>query len=297
MVKVSHQLQCLAIATTLAFMSVNLLTGNRSNANTVTRLQRLEPVEIYVPPPEQNTTGICSNYIQPVIDKIVESPPFDQGKWGILIQTADGTTLYSRSPDSYLIPASNLKILVTAAALQKLNPQGTIRSSSIQEWINVTNLRSNNLYADVLLSYLGGSTSVQQALTSLGVDPKGYHMVDGSGLSRSNLATPRTLVNTLRAMYSSQEKDSFLASLPIAGISGTLQHRLRHTSAEGSVHAKTGTLKGVRALSGYLDNPQYGTLIFSIISNQPHSQSDSALVNAIDEIVVHFSTITSCHSN
>jgi D-alanyl-D-alanine carboxypeptidase/D-alanyl-D-alanine-endopeptidase (penicillin-binding protein 4) len=294
MVKVSHQLQCLAIATTLAFMSVNLLSGNSSNANTVTRLQRLEPVEIYVPPPEQNTTGICSNYIQPVIDKIVESPPFDRGKWGILIQTADGTTLYSRSPDSYLIPASNLKILVTAAALQKLNPHGTIRSSSIQEWINVTNLRSNNLYADVLLSYLGGSTSVQQALTSLGVDPKGYHMVDGSGLSRSNLVTPRTLVNTLRAMYSSQEKDSFLASLPIAGISGTLQHRLRHTTAEGTVHAKTGTLKGVRALSGYLEHREYGTLIFSIISNQPHSQSDSALVNAIDEIVVHLSTITSC---
>lgn len=294
MVKVSHQLQRLAIATTLAFMSINLLPGNRSHANTVTRIEPLEPVEIYVPPPEQNTTGICANYIQPVIDRIVERSPFDQGKWGILIQTADGTTLYSRSPDSYLIPASNLKILVTAAALQKLHPQGTIRSSSIQEWINVTNLRSNNLYADVLLSYLGGSTSVQQALTSLGVDPKGYHMVDGSGLSRSNLATPRTLVNTLRAMYSSQEKDSFLASLPIAGISGTLQDRLRHTTAEGAVHAKTGTLKGVRALSGYLEHPEYGTLIFSIISNQPHSQSDSALVNAIDEIVVHLSTITSC---
>ncbi|AFZ36624.1 peptidase S13 D-Ala-D-Ala carboxypeptidase C [Stanieria cyanosphaera PCC 7437] len=294
MVKVSHQLQHLAIATILAFFSVNLLSDNRSSANTVTRIERLEPVELYVPPPEQNTTGICSNYIQPVIDKIVERSPFDQGKWGILIQTADGTTLYSRSPDSYLIPASNLKILVTAAALQKLHPQGTIRSSSIQEWINITNLRSNNIYADVLLSYLGGSTSVRQVLTALGVDPKGYHMVDGSGLSRSNLATPRTLVTTLRAMYSSQDKDSFLASLPIAGISGTLQHRLRYTSAEGTVHAKTGTLKGVRALSGYLEHPEYGTLIFSIISNQPNSQSDPALVNAIDEIVIRLSTITSC---
>jgi D-alanyl-D-alanine carboxypeptidase/D-alanyl-D-alanine-endopeptidase (penicillin-binding protein 4) len=188
-----------------------------------------------------------------------------------------------------------LKILLTAAALQKLNPQGKIRSSSIQEWINVTNLRSNNDYADVLLRYLGGSSSVQQALTSLGVDSKGYHMVDGSGLSRSNLATPRTLVTTLRAMYFSQEKELFLASLPVAGISGTLKNRLRHTTAEGSVHAKTGTLRGVRALSGYLEHPEYGTLIFSIISNQPHNQYDSALVDAIDEIVVRLSTITSCH--
>lgn len=295
MVKVSHQLKKLAIATTIAFISVNSLTVNRSRANTVTRIDPLEPVEIYVPPPEQNTTGICSDYLQPVIDKIVERSPFEQGKWGILIQTSDGTTVYSRSPDSYLIPASNLKILVTAAALQKLNPQSKIYSYSIQDWINVTNLRSNNIYADTLLSYIGGSSSVQQVLTALGVDPKGYHMVDGSGLSRSNLVTPRTIVNTLRAMYSSQEKESFLASLPIAGISGTLQHRLRHTTAEGAVHAKTGTLKGVRALSGYLEHPEYGTLVFSIISNQPQSQSDPALVSAIDEIVVHLSTLTSCN--
>jgi D-alanyl-D-alanine carboxypeptidase/D-alanyl-D-alanine-endopeptidase (penicillin-binding protein 4) len=295
MVKVSHPLKKFAIATILALTSVNLLIGERSSANTVTRIDRSEPIEIYVPPPEQNTTGICAEYIQPVIDKIVERSSFAQGKWGILIQTSDGTTLYSRSPDSYMIPASNLKILLTAAALQKLNPQGKIRSSSIQEWINVTNLRSNNDYADVLLRYLGGSSSVQQALTSLGVDSKGYHMVDGSGLSRSNLATPRTLVTTLRAMYFSQEKELFLASLPVAGISGTLKNRLRHTTAEGSVHAKTGTLRGVRALSGYLEHPEYGTLIFSIISNQPHNQYDSALVDAIDEIVVRLSTITSCH--
>jgi D-alanyl-D-alanine carboxypeptidase/D-alanyl-D-alanine-endopeptidase (penicillin-binding protein 4) len=192
-----------------------------------------------------------------------------------------------------MIPASNLKLLVTAAALQKLNPNGLIRSRSIRDWITTTNLRSDNAYANILLRYLGGYPSVREALSGIGVDPKGYRMQDGSGLSRNNLATPRTLVTTLRAMHTAKGKEIFLASLPIAGESGTLKNRLLYTSAQGTVRAKTGTLRGVRALSGYVDTA-YGTVAFSAIANQPTNRSDTNLVKALDEIVMRLSTISAC---
>lgn len=257
-------------------------------------VDNLEPISIQVPPPERNSLGICSRNIDLVVNSIIDRSPLNKGKWGILVQTLDGKTLYYRNPDSYLIPASNLKLLVTAAALQKLNPAGSIRSRSIRDWILETNLRSNNQYADVLLRYLGGSQSVQEILTDLGINSNGYRLRDGSGLSRNNLATPRTMVATLKAMRSAPNNDIFLASLPVAGISGTLKNRLHSEATQGHVYAKTGTLKGVRSLSGYLDHPDYGAVIFSIITNQPTNQSGSVLVQAIDEIVLRLSSMITC---
>ncbi len=281
---------------TIAFLTlIGLFSATPVTADTATRLDdNFDSIEIPVPAPESETSGICSNHIEPVIDQIIEHPSLSRGKWAILVQSLGGANIYSRNPDSYMVPASNIKLLVTAAALQKLNLKGQIRSTSIQDWITVTNLMSNNAYANVLLQYVGGSQSVQQALTNLGVDSNGYRLRDGSGLSRNNLATPRTLVSTLRAMFHGRGNDVFLASLPVAGISGTLKNRLRHTNAEGTVRAKTGTLRGVKALSGYIDHPEYGILVFSIITNQPTNQSNYPVVEAIDEIVLRLSTLTNC---
>ena len=254
----------------------------------------LDTIELPVPVLDDDHSGICSDRIGPSINQIIQRPELNSGKWAILVQSLGGTNIYSLNPDSYMVPASNIKLLVTAAALQKLDLNGRIRSTSISDWIKITNLRSNNAYANVLLRYLGGSQSVQQALTNLGVDAKGYRLKDGSGLSRRNLATPRTLVSTLRAMYHAKGNDVFFASLPIAGISGTLKNRLRHTTAEGTVRAKTGTLRGVKALSGYINHPEYGIVVFSIITNQPTNKPIYPIVRAIDEIVVQLSTVTSC---
>lgn len=254
----------------------------------------LDSIDLPVPLFDDYSPGICSNSLEPAINNIIQRPELSGAKWAILVQSLGGSNIYSLNPDSYMVPASNMKLLVTAAALQKLDPKGQIRSTSIGDWIKVTNLRSNNAYANVLLRYLGGEPSVQQALTGLGIDAKGYRLRDGSGLSRNNLATPRTLVSTLRAMYHAKGNDVFLASLPVAGISGTLKNRLRHTTAEGTVRAKTGTLRGVRALSGYINHPEYSTLAFSIITNQSSNQSSYSVVKAIDEIVLQLSTFTSC---
>lgn len=252
-----------------------------------------ESIQILVPPPETGNSGVCTYFIEPTISTIIKSPSYRGSKWGILVESLDGATLYRYNADSFFIPASNVKLFTTAAALQKLSPEASIRSKSLREWITITNLRSDNGYANTLLHYIGGFETVKQVLSSLGVEPNSYHIADGSGLSRRNAATPRAVVQTLRAMYSAPGGEVFLASLPIAGISGTLKNRMRQSPAQGVVAAKTGTLKGVRALSGYLNHPRYGPIVFSIMVNNSR-QSGQVLVEAIDDIVLQLSALSPC---
>ena len=226
-----------------AFVFSNNFAVLAAKADTVigfdNSLEFLDSIEL-PPLPPQNNSGVCSGHISAAISEIVNRPELNRGKWAILVESLGGTNVYSLNPDSYMVPASNMKLLVTAAALQKLNLESKIRSTSVGDWIKTTNLKSNNAYANVLLSHLGGSQSVERTLTDLGIDAKGYRLRDGSGLSRNNLATPRTLVTTLKVMYHGRGSDTFLASLPVAGISGTLKHRLQQTTAQGIVRAKTG---------------------------------------------------------
>ncbi|RMF26227.1 MAG: D-alanyl-D-alanine carboxypeptidase/D-alanyl-D-alanine-endopeptidase [Cyanobacteria bacterium J083] len=252
-------------------------------------------VSLYVPPPERQGQGICANFLQPTINSIVQQSRFRSGKWAILVRALrTGQTLYALNPNSYMIPASNMKILTTTAALQKLDPNiSKIRSKSLREWINVTNLRSNNYYADTLLRYIGGAGSAKQALTQLGVHSNGYRIADGSGLSRRNKVTPTAIVEALTAITQTSNSDLFYGSLPVAGVSGTLARRMKWTPAQGNVRGKTGTLRGVRALSGYVKNNDFGTLVYSIIVNQPN-QSGRVLNKGIDDIAVTLSLLKAC---
>lgn len=85
----------------------------------------------------------------------------------------------------------------------------------------------------------------------------------------------------------------YRASLPVAGVSGTLQNRFQNTSAQGLVQAKTGTMSGVVALSGYLNPTSYEPLIFSIVVNQS-DLSAATIRQAIDEIVVTLARLQQC---
>jgi len=250
-------------------------------------------IEIYVPKPdtEISPNNVCSPTPEAAIERIISSY---SNNWGILVESLkDGRLLYSHNADRYFIPASNVKLFTTAAALQRLDPEAPIRSSTVREWITSMNLRSDNDYAEALFSFIGGINAEKTALSQLGLDPRSYRLTDGSGLSRSNVATPRSIVSTLRAMYFSPNGEIFENSLPIAGISGTLRERMRLSPAEGKVHAKTGTLTGVRALSGYVENSEYGTLVFSILVNHPNV-SGKKLVQDIDDIVTELSAWKPC---
>jgi serine-type D-Ala-D-Ala carboxypeptidase/endopeptidase (penicillin-binding protein 4) len=236
---------------------------------------------------------LCPADLEGAISQIIDSPYFASARWGILVETLNAsTTLYRRNSDSLLIPASNVKLLTTAAALQTLYRQN-INLAAFTSRIEVVNRESDNYLADALLRQMGGVQTVQVALLPLGIDPQGYRQVDGSGLSRRNLAKPTTLVAVLRAMHNSDARDLFRSSLPVAGYTGTLKNRFRGTAVQGRLRAKTGTLDGVRALSGYLENDAYGTLLVSLVVNQP-GQSGEMLLWGIDSVILQLSRLTSC---
>jgi D-alanyl-D-alanine carboxypeptidase/D-alanyl-D-alanine-endopeptidase (penicillin-binding protein 4) len=202
--------------------------------------------------------------------------------------------LYQHNANTALIPASNVKLLTTAAALRIAGDRTHQHHPSFENWVTEINRESNNDLADTLLRRIGGQAAVRSALASLGVNSNGYEQVDGSGLSRRNRATPSTFVTLLKEMDAYDASKLFHRSLAIAGVNGTLQNRFRDTLVAGKLHGKTGTLRGVRALSGYLENPNYGTIAFSIVINQP-GQSGSTMMQAIDQIVLETAKVSRCN--
>ena len=182
-----------------------------------------------------------------------------------------------------------------------------VESPPLAELLIETNVNSNNLYAEALLRSLAikkpreknqntadiGLQVVRETLTQLRVEPEGYVIVDGSGLSRKNLTTPAALVQVLQGIGKSPQAEVFRASLPIAGVNGTLKNRFLNTAAAGMVQAKTGSMTGISALSGYMNAPNYEPLVFSIIVNQSE-QPGKVMRTAIDEIVVLLSELKQC---
>ncbi|HAC65751.1 MAG TPA: peptidase S13, partial [Cyanothece sp. UBA12306] len=149
----SHSFAIIATATA-AWTTPSL--ANQVNSPTVGTdyFQGQESIEIYVPPPETQNYGTCAALLEPAINSIIGRY---KNNWGVLVETLEGgQTLYSHNSNKFFIPASNTKLFTTAAALQKLSPQAKIRSKSLKSWINVTNIRSNNYYANTLLSHIGG---------------------------------------------------------------------------------------------------------------------------------------------
>jgi serine-type D-Ala-D-Ala carboxypeptidase/endopeptidase (penicillin-binding protein 4) len=170
-----------------------------------------------------------------------------------------------------------------------------------------TNQQSNNLYAETLLRLMGSKVSqplaastpdrglwvLTQALTRLGVDSNSYQLVDGSGLSRKNLVSPTALVETLRAIAQSPNRDVFRASLAVAGQSGTLRQRFLGTPVAGRFFGKTGTLQGISALSGFLEMSSSQPLVLSILVNHS-TQSSAVLRQAQEQIVSVIAQTRSC---
>lgn len=140
------------------------------------------------------------------------------------------------------------------------------------------NKNSNNFYAEQILKTIGfeaynyGSTengvrASKEFFYSIGIDPNSNVIVDGSGLSRLNLISPRQIVNLLTYLYSSEEFNAFYESLPIGGLDGTLSNRMKKSSAEGRVRAKPGYNENVSSLSGFINSISGEMIVFSIIVN------------------------------
>lgn len=99
-----------------------------------------------------------------------------------------------------------------------------------------------------------------------GIDTTALRLADGSGVSRYNLLTAGQLVRLLAVLDARPDlRAAWRDALPVAGVDGTLSDRMRGTAAEGRVRAKTGSLSGVSALSGYAPTAAGETLAFSMI--------------------------------
>ena len=170
-------------------------------------------------------------------------------------------------------------------------------SEALLPLLNQTLQESDNLYAELTLRAIGrgsvsdGLAATATAISSLGVSSASVMHVDGSGLSRHNVASPAFFVALLEAMRSTALRDL----LPVSGRTGTLAHRFIGTPAEGIVHAKTGTMTGVSALSGYLRHadPAVGEIVFSLLGNNVPAYG-GALRQFQDAIVIAIAKARHC---
>ena len=153
---------------------------------------------------------------------------------------------------------------------------------------------SQNQIAEILLKTIGlerggvGTADsarkiVSEQLLLWGVQPDGFVIRDGSGLSRHDLASPETLVRVLDRIQQDTAFAVFYNAMPIAGVDGTLKDRMKGTPAEGNVHAKTGSLDQARSLSGYVTTADGERLIFSILANN-WTTSSSQVGGVADQI-------------
>jgi D-alanyl-D-alanine carboxypeptidase/D-alanyl-D-alanine-endopeptidase (penicillin-binding protein 4) len=161
------------------------------------------------------------------------------------------------------------------------------------EDIRLTNKISQNLHADLLLSDVAGSrTAGLQALSDflsqIGIKPAEYRFYDGSGLSRSTLVSPDAVVALLRYMARSAHAEQWFATLPVAGVDGSLEHRLDTRRTKGRIRAKTGTLAHVSALSGYAEGPHEKVRTFSIFINNSVADAEERreLIDRICAVLV-----------
>jgi D-alanyl-D-alanine carboxypeptidase/D-alanyl-D-alanine-endopeptidase (penicillin-binding protein 4) len=136
-----------------------------------------------------------------------------------------------------------------------------------QNQIGETLLRTLGMEATGVGSMDSGRAVVGRVLSDLGVPPDAYVLADGSGLSRYDYVAPEAILQVLAAMYERADFQGFFDALPVAGVDGTLATRLKRTAAAGNAHAKTGSLTGVRALSGYVTTADGEHLVFVLLAN------------------------------
>lgn len=151
-------------------------------------------------------------------------------------------------------------------------------SPPLRDLIVPLNKESINLFAEHLLREIGrtrkNSSSLDSSLVALNnfwheknIFLNGFYPTDGSGLSRSNGICPRTLVEVIRLMYQSPERDDYFNSLPMAGQSGTLKFSFKGSKLENNLQAKTGSMTRVKSMAGIFTSGKGKKYIFAVIMN------------------------------
>jgi D-alanyl-D-alanine carboxypeptidase/D-alanyl-D-alanine-endopeptidase (penicillin-binding protein 4) len=200
-----------------------------------------------------------------------------------------------------LLEARGVRVTGTVSARHR-SPESAARPEPLArlappplgEDLIVINKTSQNLHAELMLRRLGrvngtgaiadGVAIVRAMLEQAGLRRTDYDFSDGSGMSTYNRVTPRGVVRFLRWAGAQPWGAAWRATLPVAGVDGTLSRRFRGTALESRLFAKTGGLNATAALSGYMTARSGRTLLFSIYANDipdgagATSAMDAALV-------------------
>lgn len=168
-------------------------------------------------------------------------------------------------------------------------------SKPLLDDLRVVNKVSQNLHAEILLRLLGrergtagtiegGLEVIRGFLNQVGIPGDQYVFYDGSGLSRQNLVTPHAIVQMLRYASTQPWGAAYKSTLPLSGVDGSLSDRLNAPRLQSRIYGKTGSLGGVKTLSGYATTDSGETVVFSILSN--NSNLPAKRVNdTIDQLV------------
>lgn len=206
--------------------------------------------------------------------------PKGKDAWGVSYVVTD-VPEYSRALFKSVLNELNIKLqkpVVFGGAPKHLTLIAYHASQPLSELINEMLKKSDNIIAGALFKKLGqlytrqpgswqnGSLAVTQILSkTAGVNTAGLKDLDGSGLSPSNVVTPSQMMQVLDFAYHHSTSETFITALPIAGVDGTLKHRMGNIAHK--VRAKTGYISGVVGLAGYVDSGDKDVLAFVIMVN------------------------------
>jgi D-alanyl-D-alanine carboxypeptidase/D-alanyl-D-alanine-endopeptidase (penicillin-binding protein 4) len=149
--------------------------------------------------------------------------------------------------------------------------------ASIEAITTLTNHKSINLFAEGLLGILAyqltGNGETKAGIDQIykywskKMDVTGLFLQDGSGLSRSNGISADHFCSLLKEMYVSKNYPLFLASLPIAGKSGTISSLCKNQAGEGRIYAKSGTISKIKSYAGYVFSTSGKKIAFAVTVN------------------------------
>jgi D-alanyl-D-alanine carboxypeptidase/D-alanyl-D-alanine-endopeptidase (penicillin-binding protein 4) len=252
----------------------------------------LTPPTDYLPVVVQAKTGG-----ENTVSDCVVTRPWDKNYFLVTGTLPVGKTFDQNVPvkDPPLLAATLLRealtqagIVVAGRAVMGETPPGTVvltshQSLPLKQYLARMNKPSDNLLAESLVrlldptgTYEAGHARETRFLQSLGVDTGSIALVDGCGVGRRNFVTARSVSRLLLGMHAMRDWPVYYASLPIAGVDGTLKSRMKGTAAENNVHAKTGTLSQARALSGYVTGRNGTLYVFSLLMNNFPGSARSA---------------------
>jgi D-alanyl-D-alanine carboxypeptidase/D-alanyl-D-alanine-endopeptidase (penicillin-binding protein 4) len=178
----------------------------------------------------------------------------------------------------------------------------TLTSPPLGEILTYFQKDSQNQIGEILLKTIGltvagagradsGAAVIGRQLRAWGADSTGFVVRDGSGLSRHNWVSPATLVHVLNAIRGDPAFATFRDAMPIAGVDGTLERRMRGTAAAGNVRAKTGSMDRVRALAGYATTRGGRDITFALLVNG-YTAPPRDIEAALDRIAAHIASLS-----